>query len=231
MTLPSVLFLMRSPVALLLACVLPIGTTPAGALEVFQSQTPSLPAAPSTSAQAKPPAAKITNDQLDSLVAPIALYPDPLLAQLLIATTYPLEIVQLQQWMDKNKHLKDKALVEAVQKKEWDASVQGLAVLPSVVKILSENVAWTADLGNAFLAQQKDVMDAVHPTRKPANDNGQLKSSNDQNFPTKAVENKTVLVMEPSSPDVAYAPSYHPAVVHGSPVYTYYPMSYPAGSY
>src|SRR6267142_2998757 len=97
---------------------------------------------------------KIPNDQLDSLVAPIALYPDPLLAQVLAAATYPLEIVLLQRWLETNKSLKDKPLADAVQKQPWDPSVQALAPLPEVVKLLGDNLQWTTDLGNAFLAQQ-----------------------------------------------------------------------------
>src|SRR6476619_6874943 len=98
-------------------------------------------------------------DQLDALVAPVALYPDSLLAQTLVASTYPLEIIQLQQWLAKNPGLKDKALVDAVAKQPWDPSVQSMAAVPDVVKRLSDDVQWTTELGNAFLAQQKDVMD------------------------------------------------------------------------
>ena len=111
---------------------------------------------------------KIPNDQLDSLVAPIALYPDPLLAQTLAASTYPLEIIQLQQWMERNKDLKDKALADAVAKQPWDPSIQGLAAVPDVVQRLAGNIQWTTDLGNAFLAQQSDVMDAVQRMRQRA---------------------------------------------------------------
>ena len=96
-----------------------------------------------TTAPAEEAAPKIPNDQLDSLVAPIALYPDPLVAQVLAASTYPLEIVQLEQWMKNNSTLKDKALAEAVAKQPWDPSVQSLAALPDVVKQLSEHVSWT----------------------------------------------------------------------------------------
>ena len=92
-------------------------------------------------------APKIPNDQLDSLVAPIALYADPLLAQTLAASTYPLELIQLQQWMEKNKNLKDKALADAVAKEPWDASVQSMAAFPDVVQRLAGNVQWTTDLG------------------------------------------------------------------------------------
>src|SRR6267378_2983763 len=102
---------------------------------------------------------KIPSDQLDSLVSPIALYPDPLLAQTMAASTYPLEIVQLQQWLARNPGVKDKALVDAVAKQQWDPSIQAMAALPDVVKRLADDIQWTTDLGNAFLAQQSDVMD------------------------------------------------------------------------
>src|SRR5437773_1013188 len=96
-------------------------------------------------------ATKISSEQLDSLVAPIALYPDPLLAQTLAASTYPLEIVQLQQWLVKHKDLKDKALADAVAKEPWDPSVQSMAALPDLVNRLANDIQWTTDLGNAFL--------------------------------------------------------------------------------
>src|SRR4029453_5478941 len=106
-------------------------------------------------------APKIPNDQLDSLVAPIALYPDDLLAQTLAASTYPLEVMQLDQWMDKNKKLKAKGLGDAGAKQPWDPSVQSMAAFPEVVQRMGENIQWMTDVGNAVLAQQKDVMDAV----------------------------------------------------------------------
>jgi hypothetical protein len=177
-------------------------------------------------------APKISNDELDSLVAPIALYPDPLLAQMLAASTYPLEIVQLQQWLAKHKDLKDKALVAAVEKEGWDPSVQAMAAIPDAVKQLAENVKWTTDLGNAFLAQQADVMDAVQRMRTKAHGAGALKSTEQQKVETKVVENKTVVVIEPANPQVVYVPSYNPVVVYGPPVYPYPPIYYPpAGAY
>jgi hypothetical protein len=175
--------------------------------------------------------AKIPADQLDSLVAPIALYPDQLMSQVLVASTYPLEVVQLQQWLEKNKNLKDKALADAVQKHEWDASIQALAPLPDVAKYLAENIKWTTDLGNAFLAQQSDVMDAVQRMRKKAQDHGNLKSTEQQNVETKVIENKQVIVVQQASPEVVYVPSYNPTVVYGAPAYPYPPISYPPPGY
>jgi Protein of unknown function (DUF3300) len=172
-------------------------------------------------------APKIPNDQLDSLVAPIALYPDPLLAQVLVASTYPLELIQLQQWLPKHNDLKDKALVEAVEKEDWDPSIQAMAPLPDVVKQLAENIKWTTDLGNAFLAQQSDVMDAVQRMRMKAKDAGNLKSTEQQKVETKTIESKTVVVIEQAQPQVIYVPSYNPTVVYGPPVYPYPPIVYP----
>ena len=173
----------------------------------------------------------IPNDQLDSLVAPIALYPDPLLAQVLAASTYPLEIIQLQQWLQQHKDLKDKALVDAVQKQDWDPSVQAMAALPDALKQLAENLKWTTDLGNAFLAQQADVMDAVQRMRAKAKDAGNLKSTEQQKVETKVVESKSVVVIEQANPQVVYVPSYNPTVVYGPPVYPYPPITYPPPGY
>ena len=175
-------------------------------------------------------APKLPNDQLDSLVAPIALYSDPLLAQTLAASTYPLEIIQLQQWMDRNKGLKGKALADAVAKQPWDPSVQGLVEFPDVVQRMAGNVQWTTDLGNAFLAQQSDVMDAVQRMRAKAQGTGNLKTSAQQVVQTETVPSgKQVITVEPAQPDVVYVPSYDPQVVYGAapPAYPYYPYTYP----
>jgi hypothetical protein len=176
----------------------------------------------------EPAAAKLPPEQLDSLVAPIALYPDPLLAQTLVAATYPLEIIQLQQWLLKNPGLKDQALVDAVAKQPWDPAIQSMAAVPDVVKRLADDVQWTTDLGNAFLAQQGDVMDAVQRMRKKAADNGALVPNEQQKVETQVVEGKTVIVVESANPEVVYVPSYSPTVVYGSaPYYPYPPIYYP----
>jgi hypothetical protein len=174
--------------------------------------------------KAAPP---IPADQLDSLVAPIALYPDPLLAQTLAASTYPLEVIQLQQWMDRNKNLKDKALADAVEKQNWDPSVQAMAAFPDVVTRLAGNIQWTTDLGNAFLAQQSDVMDSVQRMRAKAQGTGNLKTSAQQKVETQTVEGKQVIVVQQANPQVIYVPSYDPVVVYGPPIYPYYPYYYP----
>jgi hypothetical protein len=174
---------------------------------------------------------KIPNDQLDSLVAPIALYPDPMLAQVLAAATYPLELIQLQQWLEKNKNLKDKELTAAVQKQPWDPSVQAMAALPDAVKLLAGDIQWTTDLGNAFLAQQSDVMEAVQRMRKKAQEKGNLKTTEQQKVETKVVESKQVIVIEQANPQVVYVPSYNPTVVYGPPPYPYPPVTYPPPGY
>jgi hypothetical protein len=169
---------------------------------------------------------KIPADQLDSLVAPIALYPDPMLAQVLAASTYPLE--------QRNPNLKDKALADAVMKEPWDPSVQALAGLPEVVKRLADDIQWTADLGNAFLAQPSDVIDAVQRMRKKAQDRGTLKSSEQVKVETQVIERKEVVVVQQANPQVVYVPSYNPVVVWGPPVYPYYPyppIYYPPPGY
>ena len=182
-------------------------------------------AAPAGAAAEESP--KIPPEQLESLVAPIALYPDPLLAQTLVASTYPLELVQLQQWLLKHKDLKDKALADAVAKQPWDASIQSMAATPEVVKRLADDIQWTTDLGNAFLAQQKDVMDAVQRLRKKAKDKGALESNEQQKVETKTIDDKTVIIVESANPEVVYVPSYSPTVVYGPPVYPYPPIYYP----
>jgi hypothetical protein len=104
-------------------------------------------------------------DQLDNLVAPVALYPDALLSEVLVAATYPLEIVEAAQWLQQNRNLQGSQLVEAARQQNWDASIQALVVFPDVLNRLNSNIRWTTDLGNAFLAQQADVMNAVQGMR------------------------------------------------------------------
>ena len=175
---------------------------------------------------------KIPNEKLDALVAPIALYPDPLLAQTLAASTYPLEVIQLQQWMANNKYLKDQALADAVQKQPWDPSVQAMAAFPDVAKMLGDNIAWTTDLGNAFLAQQADVMDAVQRMRAIAQGNGNLKTTPEQTVQTQTVEGgEQAIIIEPGDPEMVYVPSYNPTVVYGDAAYAYPTLYYASPAY
>src|SRR5437763_13650138 len=194
------------------------------------SPAPSQDMTDTSNAQPQEAAPKIPNDQLDSLVAPIALYPDPLLAQILAASTYPLEIIQLEQWLKRNPNLKDKALADGVAKQPWDPSVQGMAVFLDVVTRLSANVGWTTNLGNAFLAQQQDVMDAVQRMRAKAQSQGTLKTTEQQKVDTETVEGgEEAIVIEPANPQFVYVPSYDPAVVYGPPGDYPYPAYYYPG--
>jgi len=220
---PKQKFLGASRYFLVMLCTIAIA--PGDALASMPS--PRSPQAASPQAQPT----RIPPDQLDSLVAPIALYPDPMLAQTLAASTYPLELIQLQQWLKKNPGLKDKALADAVAKQPWDPSIQALAGLPDVVKRLADDIQWTTDLGNAFLAQQSDVMDAVQRMRKKAQDTGNLKSTEQQKVETKVIESKSVIVVEQANPQVVYVPSYDPVVVYGPPIYPYPPIYYPPAGY
>src|SRR3989454_483438 len=200
-----------------------------GATTAFAQQAQSQVMTTTTNADTEQ-APKLASGEVDSLVAPIALYSDPLLAQTLAASTYPLEIIQLQQWMDRNKNLKGKALADAVAKQPWDPSVQGLVEFPDVVTRMADNIQWTTDLGNAFLAQQSDVMGAVQRMRAKAQGTGNLKTSAQQKVETQTVEGgKQVIVVQQANPDVVYVPSYDPEVVYGppTPAYPYYPYTYP----
>lgn len=209
--------------ALMVLCALPLIT---GGTLVFAVVSGANPGSESGEE-----AAAIPPEQLDALVAPIALYPDPLLAQTLAASTYPLEIIQLQQWLARNPGLKGQALTDAVMKQRWEPSIQAMASVPDVVKRLSDDIQWTTDLGNAFLAQQGDVMSAVQRMRKKASDKGTLKTTQQLTVETRVVESKSVIVIEQADPQVVYVPSYNPVVVYGDPVYPYPPIYYPPPYY
>ena len=220
-----------------LSTVSAIAQTPTPTAKPGQTPTPTAkpgqtPAPTSTAKPGEPGSdyVKLTADQVDALVAPIALYPDPLLSQTLVASTYPLELVQAQQFIEKNdkeKKLKGDELVKAVEKEKWDPSVQATAVVPDLLKRLTEDITWTLNLGNAFLEQQSDVMDAVQRLRKKAKDAGKLDSSEQQKVETKVVETKTVIEIVPTSTSVVYVPAYSPTVIWGPMYYPYPPIYYP----
>ena len=179
-------------------------------------------------AQAAPEdAPKLNMDQLKSLVAPIALYPDPLLAQCLAASTYPLDLMEAQQWLSANSSLKGDALEQAAEKQDWDPSVQSMVMVSEALKRMTEDIKWTTDLGNAFLAQQSEVMDAVQLLRNEAKNAGKLESSEQMKVETKVIESKTIVEIQPASTQVVYVPSYSPTVVWGAPAYPYPPVYYP----
>ena len=193
--------------------------------------------------------------QLDQIVAPVALYPDTLLSQVLIAATYPLEVVQADRWVLKNKELKGEALDKALADKDWDDSIKGLAVVPDVLALMNDDLDWTAKLGDAVLAQQAGVMDAVQRLRERAKANGMLESNEQQTVKvedqapeqpaaaepaapqtTTVVEQappQQVIVIEQAAPQTVYVPYYDPAVVYGTWPYASYPPYYfrPAPGY
>src|SRR5579872_1581230 len=162
-----------------------------------------------------PPDQTLSPDQLDDLVAPIALYPDELVSQVLVASTYPLEVVQAFQWMQKNPGLTGPPLTQAAQQQGWDASVQALVVFPDVVKRLNDDITWTTNLGNAFLAQQQDVMDAVQRMRAKAAQAGKLQSTPQLNVTQTTDNGAPVYEIEPVNPDVIYVPVYDPVWIWG----------------
>ncbi|MBS0190624.1 MAG: DUF3300 domain-containing protein [Planctomycetes bacterium] len=183
---------------------------------------------------------KLSQEQLDQLVAPIALYPDDLLSQVFMASTYPLEIVQADRWVKAHKDLKGDALDKALAEQSWDASVKSLVQFPDVLSMMSEKLDITSKLGDAFIAQQKDVMDAVQRLRAKAKDAGNLQSNQQQTViinqaPAGAATPQTI-VIQPAQPEVVYVPQYNPTVVYGAwpypayPPYPYYPPGYVAGT-
>ncbi|MCC6393129.1 MAG: DUF3300 domain-containing protein [Bryobacterales bacterium] len=181
-------------------------------------------------ADTQQPAPSLSANQLDNLVAPIALYPDPLLSQVLSASTYPLEVVEAQQWLRQNGNLKGSQLMEAARQQNWDPSVQALVAFPDALGLLANDIRWTTDLGNAFLAQQADVMSAVQRMRARARANGRLATTPQQVVTTAAQDGQDVIEIEPANPQVIYVPIYSPAYVWGPPVWGYYPdLWYPAG--
>jgi hypothetical protein len=161
-------------------------------------------------------------EELDQLLAPIALYPDSLLAQIFMASTYPLEVVQADRWVKQNKDLKGDPLTAALEKQPWDPSVKSLVNFPQVLAMMSEKLDWTQKLGDAFLAQQKDVMDSVQALRKKAVEAGNLKTTKEQ----KVVVAQETIVIESASPQVVYVPTYNPTVVYGTWAYPSYPPTY-----
>ncbi len=188
---------------------------------------PAMAAAQETvTAPPQPESTLMKAEQLDALVAPIALYPDALLANVLAASTYPLEVVQADRWLKDNQKLKGDQLKAAVDKKEWDDSVKALVGTPSVLAMMSEKLGWTQDLGDAVLAQQTDVMDAVQRLRSKAWENKKLSSTKEQKVDVQQQQGRDVITIEPTDPETLYVPYYDPAVVYGSWPYSDYPPYY-----
>ncbi len=174
--------------------------------------------------EAAPAGTGFSSEQLEQLAAPIALHPDSLLSQILRASTYPLEIVEADRWLKKNKGLKVPLLEEELKKQDWDASVKALCGFPEVLEQMSANLDWTQDLGDAFLGQKAEVLEAVQGMRRKALEAGNLKTTEQQ----KVSEEGQIIVIESSNPEVVYVPSYSPTVVYGSWYYPtwYYPPMY-----
>ncbi|MGI9383941.1 MAG: DUF3300 domain-containing protein [Methyloligellaceae bacterium] len=173
----------------------------------------------------------LSAEQLEQLVAPIALHPDSLLSQILMASTYPLEVVQAARWAKENASVTGKALEDAMAKQPWDPSVKSLTAFPQALQMLSDELSWTQQLGDAFLAQQEDVLDAVQRLRARADKSGNLKTTKQQKVEKQTVavasgKQETVIVIEQADPKVVYVPAYNPTVVYGGWPYPAYPPYY-----
>lgn len=173
---------------------------------------------------------KLKKEELDQLLAPIALYPDELLTNVLMAATYPLDVVQAARWKKEpaNAKLKGDALAKALEAKDWDPSIKALVQFPDVLQQMSEKLDWTQKLGDAFLAQQDDVMDQIQFLRAKAADAGKLKSNDKQKVVKKrgGSSDQEAIFIEPAEPGVVYAPIYDPTVVYGDWWYPDYPPYY-----
>ena len=203
----------------------------------FAQQPPAAaPAAAPASDAPKPSGKTFTQQDFDELLAPIALYPDALLAQVFMASTYPLEVVEAARWQKANSTLKDKALEEAAAKQSWDPSVKALTVVPQVLTMMNEKLDWTTKLGDAFLSNQEDMLKTVQALRKKADAAGNLKSSEQMTVKKEAEGSVQVIKIEQPKPEVVYVPTYNPATVYGTwwysypPPYYYYPPGYAYGA-
>src|SRR6201987_2528229 len=165
-------------------------------------------------------------EELDQLVAPIALYPDNLLAQVLMASAYPLDIVQAERWLKSHKNVKGDQLKAAIAKEDWDDSIKSLIATPDVLAMMSEKLDWTEKLGDAVVDQQPDVMDAIQRLRAKAQANDKLKSTKQQTVTVNEVQGKQVIAIAPTDPDTLYVPYYDPSVVYGAWPYPDYPPYY-----
>ena len=190
--------------------------------------TPLSGRAAETKPETKPESPTFTQAQLEQLVAPIALYPDGLIVQILISSTYPLEVVEAARWRTKNKDLKDDALDKALESQDWDPSLKTLTKFPEVLQRMSDNLDWTKDLGDAFLASQADVMDTIQRMRAKAMDTGSLKTTEQQTVTKEVVNNKETIVIQPSNPEVVYVPQYESSPQVYGPSYAYPQPYYPA---
>ena len=197
----------------------PAPAAPAPAAPAAAAPAAAVPAAAPADTQLKP-------GELDALVAPIALYPDPLLSLVLMASTYPLEVVEAQRWLAANKKLKGAPLKAAATKQGWDDSVSSLTATPSVLDMMSTQLQWTRKLGDAVIAQQADVMDAIQRLRSKARANKKLDSTRQQSVSVSQSGGRDYIAIEPVDPNLIYVPYYEPAVVYGDWLYPDYPPYY-----
>jgi hypothetical protein len=193
----------------------------AGMVDIVYGQTIDAPAA---SMAIRPPASSLSGPALEQLVAPIALYPDPLLGQILTASTYPLEVVEAQRWLVENGHstLSGPTLADALTDEPWDNSVKGLLSFPDTLQMMNSQLQWTEQLGEAFLARQADLMDAIQSLRRRAESAGSLKSTPQETI----TANDTGIAIEPANPNVIYVPYYFPALAYGPWPWPDYPPYY-----
>src|SRR5271167_3757219 len=206
-------------VALCLALIAATMPIDAGALMLFQAQEAAPPSTP-TSAPASDysgQGAPMTAAELQGLVAPIALYPDALVAQILSASTFPDQVAVADNWLQQNKNLTGSALMQAVNGQSWDASVKALTQFPSVLDKMAQSLAWTSSLGEAYHNQQADVMTAVQTLRAQAQKAGNLKSGPQI---TVVQQSPQTIVIQPTNPQVIYVPEYNPTVIYGTPYVT-----------
>ena len=191
------------------------------------------PAAAGQQAAQKPAAG--SQQEKDELLAPIALYPDALLSQIFMASTYPLEIVEAARWQKSNASLKDKELEAALEKQSWDPSVKALATVPQVLTMMNEKLDWTTKLGDAFLADQEGMLKTVQSLRKKADQAGNLKDTKEMSVKKETENNVQIIKIEQPNPQTVYVPTYNPATVYGTwwysypPPYYYYPPGYVYG--
>ena len=209
---------MKQTLSVLVCSTLLLSGAPAEAIAQEQtsanSQSASTTQSPSGTTPAAPTEAPETADQLDALVAPIALYPDALVAQVLAAATLPDEVAHAEDWLQQNSSLSVTALTDAVNQQTWDPSVKALTQFPSVLNDLAKNLSWTSSLGQAYVNQQSDVMTAVQVMRAKAQAAGTLQSSSQ----IKVIQQSpSTIVIQPASPNVVYVPQYNPTVVYGTP--------------
>src|SRR5271169_3684723 len=198
----------------LLAVTMPID---AGALMLFQGQEAAPPSTPTSAPDYSGQGAPMTAAELQGLVAPIALYPDALVAQILSASTFPDQVAVADNWLQQNKNLTGSALMQAVNGQSWDASVKALTQFPSVLDKMAQSLAWTSSLGEAYHNQAADVMTAVQTLRAQAKAAGNLKSGPQITVVQQAPQ---TIVIQPTNPQVVYVPEYNPTVVYGTPYVT-----------